>query len=293
LYRVRKQIEIDKVHEQGITGAGITVAVLDTGIVKHLDFDDRILAFHDFVNRKKNVYDDSSHGTHICGIVAGSGKNSRGRIKGIAPKCNLIVGKVLDRKGEGDFENMLYGIQWVIENKERYNIKVLNISIGIGALKEKELESAAISAVELAWSSGLVVVVAAGNNGPKPMSISPIGASDKVITVGCHEGGVLGEIKSLCQRYSGRGPSKYAIKKPDIVAPGTNIMSCSENGYSVKSGTSMSAPIVSGVCALLLEKYPNITNEEIKRKIMYSAKDLNENWEVQGWGMINGRMLLE
>ena len=172
MYRVRKQINIDEVYEQGITGNGITVAVLDTGIVKHQDFGNRILEFKDFVKGKSYLYDDASHGTHVCGIIAGDGKVSHGRMRGIAPKCNLVVAKVLDKRGEGDLENMLKGIDWIICNKDRLNIKILNISIGIGMLKEKHLEAKAIRAVEKAWDSGLVVVVAAGNNGPKSMTIS-------------------------------------------------------------------------------------------------------------------------
>ena len=151
--------------------------------------------------------------------------------------------------------------------------------------------------VDEAWDSGLVVVCAAGNLGPAPMSISPLGTSKKVITVGCHEGGYFPGKRSLCEDYSGRGPTPYAVKKPDVVAPGTDIISCSstcrstfrgyKNAYIKKSGTSMATPIVSGAAALLLQRYPQLTNEQVKRKINYSATDMNEPWTKQGWGMVN------
>ena len=110
----------------------VTVAVLDTGIKAHPDFDDRIIAFADFVHERQTLYDDSGHGTHVAGCIGGSGKLSGGRFSGIAPTCRLCVGKVLDEKGEGSIESMYEGILWVLENRLRYQIRVLNISVGIG-----------------------------------------------------------------------------------------------------------------------------------------------------------------
>jgi len=160
------------------------------------------------------------------------------------------------------------------------------------------------------WDNGIVVVVAAGNNGPGPMSISTPGISRKVITVGSSDDNVAVEIfgNSKSKDYSGRGPTPFCIKKPDIVAPGSNIISCnisryslrSKDGYAnspmmytVKSGTSMATPVVSGAIALLLSKYPNLTNKEVKLKLRESAVDLGHHWEKQGWGLLNVRRLLE
>lgn len=302
MYRVRKIIEHNQISPI-LTGEDVTVAVLDTGIYKHPDFDDRIIGFYDFTKRYNSyMYDDSSHGTHVCGIIGGNGRLSDGLYQGIAPRCNLVVGKVLDHNGDGDLEDMIAAIDWVIENKERLRIRILNISIGLNKEGKQNLEKRSIAAVERACMEGLVVVTAAGNKGPKEMTISPIGASDKVITVGCHDGGFYGNKVTPCEEYSGRGPTDYALRKPDLVAPGTEIISCNskikrgskgyQNPYTAKSGTSMATPIVAGACALLLEKEPNLTIEEVKRKIIYSATDLQEAWSKQGWGMLNMKRLL-
>lgn len=212
------------------------------------------------------------------------------------------MGKVLDYKGDGIIENMAGGISWVLENRSKYDIRILNISIGMGEGAEKDRMKKVLDLVDEAWESGLVVVCAAGNNGPKPMTISPIGARKQVITVGCNEGGYFGNREHLCESYSGRGPSPYEIKKPDIVAPGTDIVSCNaffekrgwryRNAYVEKSGTSMATPIVSGAVALLLQKYPFYTNDQVKRKLLYTARDLREPWCKQGWGMIQVNSLL-
>ena len=302
MYRVRKQI--------GCTGElvtscgynGITVAMLDTGIALHPDFDRRIVAFKDFVNRKTVIYDDSGHGTHVAGCICGSGRVSDGRFAGIAPASRLVVGKVLDYKGDGIIENMIEGIEWVLNCRRQYDIRILNISIGIGGAADKERLERLLQKVDEAWESGLLVVCAAGNSGPEPMSLSPIGARKAVITVVCHEGGYFGDRKDLCENYSGRGPSIFEMKKPDIVAPGTEIMSCNafferrgmryRNAYIAKSGTSMATPIVSGALALLLQKYAFYSNEQAKRKLQHTAKDLKEPWNKQGFGMVQVNCLL-
>lgn len=308
MFRVRQQIGCtDELiascnRNRDVSDNGVGVAVLDTGIGNHPDFEGRLDAFYDFLHGKNTPYDDSGHGTHVIGCIGGSGKASGGMYKGIAPYCRLIVGKVLDENGDGNIDSMIKGIEWVLKIKEKYKIRILNISIGIGHIENKNRMDELIRTVDAAWDSGLVVVCAAGNMGPDPMTISPLGASKKVITVGCHEGGYFRGKSSLCEEYSGRGPSPYAVKKPDVVAPGTDIISCNiayrsafrgyKNAYIKKSGTSMATPIVSGAAALLLQKYPSLTNEQVKRKINYSATDLNEPWTKQGWGMVNvSRML--
>lgn len=281
----------------------ITVAVLDTGIAPHPDFGRRIIGFRDFINKKIHYYDDSGHGTHVCGILAGDGSLSKGKYMGIAPDVRLVVGKILDKNGEGSVENMLEGIEWILSVQAYYHIRILNISVGVGQLQEEADKQRLVEAVEKAWNKGMVVVAAAGNAGPEPMSISPIGASKKIITVGCHDGGYFGERESLCEKYSGRGPSEYAIKKPDIVAPGTDIISCChrcrkfyygyKDAYIKKSGTSMATPMVAGAAALLLQIYPMLTNEMVKSRLIYTATDLKEPWSKQGWGMIHVNKLLK
>ena len=172
----------------------------------------------------------------------------------------------------------------------------------MGEGMERERMEKVLGLVDEAWMCGMVVVCAAGNSGPEPMTISPIGARKEVITVGCNEGGYFGNREHLCESYSGRGPSLYEMKKPDLVAPGTDIISCNafferrgwryRNAYAEKSGTSMATPIVSGAAALLLQKYPYLNNEQVKRKLLHTARDLGEPWNKQGWGMIQINSLL-
>ena len=302
MLRVRKQIGCSDELVRSCGNRGVTIAMLDTGIAVHPDFDDRLIAFSDFVNGKREPYDDSGHGTHVAGCMCGSGRLSDGKYKGMAPASRMVVGKVLDYKGDGIIENMANGIEWVLGNRKRYDIRILNISIGMGESAEKERMDKLLELVDEAWKCGLIVVCAAGNSGPKAMTISPIGARKMVITVGCNEGGYFGDRTNICESYSSRGPSPYDMKKPDIVAPGTDIVSCNafwerrgwryRNAYAAKSGTSMATPIVSGAMALLLQKYPYLSNDQAKRKLLSTARDLHEMWNKQGAGMIQVNSLL-
>ncbi|MDE7428382.1 MAG: S8 family serine peptidase, partial [Lachnospiraceae bacterium] len=214
----------------------VTVAVLDTGIKAHPDFDDRIIAFGDFVHGRQTLYDDSGHGTHVAGCIGGSGKLSGGRFSGIAPTCRLCVGKVLDEKGEGSIETMYEGLLWVLENRIRYQIRVLNISVGIGESGTKERMKELTDLLESGCDQGVVVVCAAGNNGPAEGTLSPLGESSSVITVGCNEDGFFGARKDLCENYSGRGGDDLPYRKPDLVAPGTDVVSCNADWYRDKRG---------------------------------------------------------
>lgn len=214
---------------------------------------------------------------------------------GIAPRCNIIAVKVLDHKGNGNTEQVLQAIQWVIDYKEQYGIKIMNISVGSVPRTRDEEKSKLIDKVEQAWDSGLVVVVAAGNNGPNKCSVTTPGISRKVITVGsCDDMYARSNYGELMHSYSGRGPTKSCIVKPEIVAPGSDIVSClnAKNGYGTKSGTSMATPIVSGAIALLLEKNPHMTNKEVKIRLHDSAVDIGLPKNQQGWGMVNVRKLL-
>ena len=296
--RVRKQVGCKDSIQENILTEEIAVAILDTGIGGHPDFGSRVVAFRDFVGGRLGSYDDSGHGTHVAGCVGGNGYVSRGLYRGMAPTCRLCIGKVLDRNGEGSIDGMRNGLLWVMENRVRYQIRVLNISLGIGTNGEKEQMRELVELLDDMWKQGVVVVCAAGNNGPKEGTISPLGTSRNVITVGCHEGGYFGTRRDLCENYSGRGGRNMLYRKPDVVAPGTDIISCNiqcrgnnrsgyRNGYTRKSGTSMATPIVSGAAALYLQKFPYMNNEQVKRKMIYSARDMGDSWNKQGWGMLN------
>ncbi|MDF2819741.1 MAG: hypothetical protein K0R15_182 [Clostridiales bacterium] len=305
----RNTVNASWAHQNGITGKNIGIAVLDTGVYPHKDFiyrRDRIVAFKDFVNDKDIPYDDNGHGTHVAGIFGGDGSASGGKYCGIAPNCNIIGVKVLDHSGNGNISDLLAGLQWVINNKEKYNIRVVNISVGrVDENKEGE-ESALVKGVDATWNSGLVVVVAAGNNGPARMSVTTPGISRRIITVGASDDDRQVNIRGNKKvNYSGRGPTINLIQKPDVIAPGSNVVSCMTDAkfygkrrnpmrdtYTIKSGTSMSTPIVSGAVALLLEKYPDLTNKDVKIKLKDSSIDVGFVKEKQGWGLIDIKELL-
>lgn len=266
-----------------LTGAGIGVAILDTGIYPHIDFDSRITFFGDFLNGRKKPYDDNGHGTHVAGIVGGSGKASGGKYRGMAPGCHIAALKILDKRGNGRIQDVLKAFQWVKENRERYGIRIVNISIGTVSSQNKNSDLL-VKAVEELWDEGLIVVTAAGNMGPEPGSITAPGSSRKVITVGSSD------LLDTSVGISGTGPTKECVCKPDIVTPGAGVISCSsENryGYAVKSGTSMSTPKVAGAIALMLEKDPLLSNVEIKMLLKEAATDRGYERNQQGWGELN------
>lgn len=263
-------------------GNGIVVAVLDTGAESHPELKGHIIQFRDFVNGRYDLYDDNGHGTHVCGVISGN------QI-GIAPESRLIVLKVLDESGNGSIESSMRAFRWILENQEKYNIRVVNISMGMKAHTNEQGEKYILGAVDLLWSMGLVVVAAAGNLGPAPGSITIPGVSRKIITVGSSD-----------HKFSGRGSLEKQMIKPDLVAPGNHIVSCNHKYrnekagmYVEKSGTSMSTPIVSGAVADLLSKYPNMTNAEVKKRLKESCTDLGMPSVRQGSGLLNVRKLLQ
>lgn len=271
------------------TGKGIGVCILDTGLYEHIDFTGRIWAFYDFLAFKRRPYDDNGHGTHVAGLVAGDGTASMGKYRGAAPGCGIISLKVLDRYGTGSQDDVLRALRWIRENRQQYRIRVVNISVGT-TCNSKRNHARLLESVEQLWDEGVVVVTAAGNQGPRPGSITAPGSSKKVITVGSSD---LLEGRSA---ISGRGPTAECVCKPDIVAPGNKIMSCVPGkpySYGVKSGTSMSTPLVTGAIACALEKNPALTNTDIKTMLMNSAEDMGLPQNLQGWGKFNRRKFLK
>lgn len=289
--RIRKMLNIDEIHKNGYTGKDIGIAILDTGIATHQDFDGRIVCFKDYMNGKTAAYDDNGHGTHVSGIIAGSGRKSNGRYKGIAPSSHIIMLKCLDEAGNGSVSDAKNSFDFILNYKEEFNIKIVNISVG-SVMKSGDREyELLLNYVEYLWNMGLTVVVAAGNNGPESGSITAPGCAKSVITVGASDDNI--EVNSTGRRkminYSGRGPTDICVVKPEIVCPGTGIISCNNHrfGYSPKSGTSMAAPVVSGVIALMLQKYPDLSNKEIKKRLYETAVDIGLPKSHQGWGLIN------
>lgn len=288
-------------------GEGVSIAVLDTGIAPHPDLDSRIIHFVDFIQGNQDPYDDNGHGTHCAGCIASTGKMSNGRYRGIAPKAKLVGIKVLGKYGESNISQVIRGIDWCIRNRKKYNIRVISLSLGSpGELPYKEDPLCLMA--ESAWRSGIVVVAAAGNSGPTPQTISSPGNHPTVITVGATDDRrtILLQDDQIAH-FSSRGPTLDGITKPDILAPGTNIISLRskdsfldswlvsnqmDDYYFHLSGTSMSTPIVAGVCALLLTKNPNLTPDEVKQCLLYSAITLHHPENFQGKGQVNAQRAL-
>jgi len=308
----------------GITGKGVTVAVLDDGIYPHPDLTqpiNRIVAFKDFINGRTLPYDDSGHGTHVAGIIAGNGTKSQGIYKGIAPEASLVGVKVLDSTGGGRTSNVIAGLQWVVQNKNNFKIKVLNLSLGAPATVSY-ISDPLSQAVDEAWKAGLVVVAAAGNYGPSQGTILTPGINPQIITVGAVDNKETSTIlDDVVAVFSSRGPTIDGLEKPDLVAPGVNITSLAtdtsyipqkdndpngkpgkasqattqgktnrttiSNYYYTMSGSSMATPMVTGIVALLQEQNPLWPPNEIKNHLLLQAIDLGFNSFEQGKGQVS------
>lgn len=318
--------------QYGLTGNDVTVAVLDSGVRACADFNDlrqgtaRLVTSPNFAS-DSGVNDTCGHGTHVAGIIAGNGASSTGKqffrtFTGIAPRAHIVSIRVLDSNGQGTVSGVIAGMQWAIRNRNKYNIRVMNISLG-HPVNESYTTDPLCQAAEAVLQSGIVVVCAAGNEGRQQDTVdanldnegygtaygtiqSP-GNDPFVITVGATKS--LDGIRDhdRIATYSSRGPSRLDfVLKPDIVAPGNRVISLNANasyldnaygganqipwtdystatvtGSSAKyfrlSGTSMSAPVVSGAVALMLEKEPRLSPYSVKARLMVSAdKWLND-----------------
>lgn len=267
-----------QLHNRKITGKDITVAILDSGLAPHKDIHpNRILAFRDFIKNEPHLYDDFSHGTHVTGILASSNI-------GIAPECLVISLKVLDHKGNGSTDIFIRAIRWLLDNYHRYNIRIVNISIG-GTIKQLNGESYRLNQwVSHLWEHGLTVCCSAGNMGPSPNSITVPGTCKPVITVGSADG----------KHFSSAGPPIPHITKPELVSYGTKILSMKPHGgYSIKNGTSMSVPFISGACALMLQQQHDLSNEQLKSHLIHAAYPVPYlPYNMQGAGMVDFQKLI-
>lgn len=272
-----------------------TTVVIDTGVSPILDLcvpKNRIIKFVDFVNDKNCCYDDNGHGTFVTSILSGGGTVSNGKYSGINKNANIISIKALDANGETGVINILKAMQWVIDNKRAYNIKVVCMSFGSMVLNNND---PLIMGAEVLWNNGITVVAAAGNSGPETATIKSPGASSKIITVGAindfRENDSFDFNKFEVAEFSSRGPILKNYK-PDIVAPGVNICAaCNYNlenkHYLTMSGTSVATPIVAGVCGLLLSKNDNLKPNDIKRLLINNTIKLNEERNAEGFGLLN------
>ena len=278
------------------TGKKITIAILDTGVYPHQDLtypSNRIIAWADFVNNRAEPYDDNGHGTHVAGIIAGNGSGSFGKYRGMAPEADLAVIKVLDKDGNGSLSAIIEGIDWCIKNKTKYNIKVINLSFG-AVVQESYRTDLLCRATSAAWDEGILVCAAAGNDGPEEGTINTPGINPKIITVGNldHRRTAAGDDDDL-HPTSSRGPTRDRLVKPDLLAPGTKIISIRPGGgYRSLTGTSMAASLVSGAIALILEKDPRLRPDQVKKLLTKNARPLALEKYEQGAGVINLEKIL-
>lgn len=287
---------------QGLTGKGIVVAVVDTGIYNHPDLSGRIVAFKDFVKNKMSPYDDNGHGTHVAGDIAANGSKSGSRYRGPAYEAGVVGVKVLDKMGSGQLSTVIEGVQWCTDNRDTLGIRVINMSLGAAA-SESYTDDPMCMAVEKAWLGGIVVCVAAGNEGPQAKTVGTPGIDPLVLTVGAlNDSNTTAPGDDLVADFSSRGPTVDGLTKPDVMAPGVNIISLrSPNSYIDKrnkqtrvndwyttlSGTSMATPVCAGVVALLLQHDRSLTPDMVKSRLMKSARTLNLDPNIQGSGVVD------
>jgi len=285
----------------GVTGKGVTVAVIDSGLWEHpalaLDTagNKRIVVHYDAINDTlpEAVFDASGHGTHMSSVIAHSGPvtlkgQETGSYKGVAPDVNLVAVKAFDVAGQGDFLDIVRAVQWVVDNKDKYNIKVLNLSFAARP-RWHYWQDPINQAIMRAWAAGITVVAAAGNEGPDPMTIGSPGNLPYIITVGAVTDSWTPETRDddYIPDFSSRGPTPNAHIKPDLVAPGGHITGITRPGSGltreypeyqlgtgefVMTGSSQAAALVSGIVALLLQLEPDLTPDDIKCKLMSSAE---------------------
>ncbi len=281
--RVKQIVHANEVYKKGYTGKGIRIALLDTGVFQHRNLENRVILFKDYINHKKESYDDNGHGTHIAGILCGNGRTREKVGLGMAPKAELLVFKILDKFGNGSTDKALEALDWILENHKLWDIKLLNFSMGYLPNANPRMQKRLIDKLETLWEEGVTVVTAAGNNGPGENTIAVPGVSRKVITVGSSD-----DYYNGVQSYGGRGPTTCCIVKPEILAPGTDILSLSniQGQYERKSGTSMSVPIVCGALALALEKNSMLKPVELKLLLYDTVEPLNSK-NINVWGILN------
>lgn len=296
---VSKEIlNVESFYENNNYGAGATVAIIDTGISPHVDFclvNNRIIKFVDLVNNQEEPYDDNGHGTFVASILAGSGVGSGKKFSGVAPKCNIISIKALEKNGETSASNILKGMQWVFDNRKKYNISVVCMSFGSTPIGRND---PLLIGAEVLWNSGIVVVAAAGNSGPERETIKSPGISPKIITVGGLNDNRVNDnfdAKNFeVANFSSRGPAGYFFK-PDCIAPAVDITGASnKGGYCKMSGTSVATPMVAGVAALFVAQNPQISPDQVKVKLLNTCKKItnDRNQEGSGWININFKNLI-
>lgn len=308
-----RAVRAPEVWSAGATGEGVTVALVDTGVADVPDLAGRIVpvkegllgrtsACHD-LSGEGSCRDSFGHGTFMAGLIAGDG--SSGSATGVAPGARVLSVKVAGADGAADVSTVLAAIQWVVSFRDRYDVRVLNLSLGTDSTQSWQ-DDPLNYAVQRAWEEGIVVVVAASNNGPEPGTIAKPGDDPWVVTVGAvDDRGTPGRGDDRAPDFSSRGPTSEGVAKPDVVAPGARVLSLRAPGstidrsfpapdadspYRAGSGTSMAAAVVSGVAAVAIQASPGTRPDELKHALLASGRAVaSSDPSVVGAGLVDAR----
>ena len=271
-------------------GSGMTVAVIDSGNFKNNAIGGRLIGEVNFNSAEHTNNDQYGHGSFVTGLIADDGELSAGKYMGIAPRVNILGVRVSDDYGMSLESDVINAMQWVLNNEATYNIRVVNMSLN-SSVAQSYHTSPLDAAAEILWFNGIVVVASAGNNGSATLNAP---ANDPfVITVGAtNDMNTASLTDDIVASFSAYGIDESGGAKPDLVAPGTNLIAyLPDNGslsisvdhpanridanYFRMSGTSMSAPLVSGAAAILLQSNPNLTPDQVKYRLKATA---NRTW---------------
>ncbi|GAA0291536.1 hypothetical protein GCM10009128_07450 [Psychrosphaera haliotis] len=313
------QVRANELHKMGITGRGVGVAVIDSGLSKfeQLEYNSfgekREIHRKSFVGKNKDAF---GHGTHVTSLIANSDANYdesgnlTGSFNGIAPDVNLISIKAFNKKGDSTYSNILSSIIYVIQNKERLNIKVLNLSFGAEAESLYFYDPINV-ALMAAWDAGITVITSAGNTGADGMTIGVPGNNPYLITVGATSDNYtpFNYEDDFVASFSSSGPTHAGFIKPELVAPGAHMQGLmseksklfkdysvydDNNGYFLLSGTSQATAVTSGIVALMLQDQPHLSPDDVKCRLIDSARmaqtesgNLGYSIFRQGAGMVD------
>lgn len=287
MYVSKKILASEKLH---LSGKGVGVAFIDTGINPHCDFligRPRIEFFKDFVQNKVEAYDDNGHGTFVSGVCSGNGVLSSFRYSGVAPKSTIFSLKALSAQGEASANKILDAMEWIFDHHKKLGIRVVCMSFGSEPLGHNDPIMLGADAL---WKDGVVVVAAAGNSGPEYQTIKSPGISSHIITVGGIDDNRYDE-HSYNKKYfeiadfSSRGPA-FRNFKPDVVAPSVDIISCgTKSAYTILSGTSVATPMIAGLSCLLLERNKYATPNQIKSMLIRACQPLGFERNLEGFGV--------
>src|SRR4051794_3547627 len=278
-----------KVWASGVTGTGVNVALIDTGVNTDGDLAGQVVHAEDFTSEQNNA-DTFGHGTFVAGLIAGTGAASNGAITGEAPGAKLVSLKIAGRDGSTDVIKVLEALEWIVTFKDTYGIRIVNMSLGFDSHQSYTVDPLEF-AVERVWNDGVVVVTAAGNGGNAPGTVTAPGSDPFVITVGAsNDKTTIANNDDKLATFSSSGPTSDGFAKPDLLAPGRSVVSSRSPGsnidtsypdsaigatYAKGSGTSFSTALVSGAAALVLARTPGLTPNQVKSRLMSTARGMS------------------